>query len=83
MSLAEIIKQRARELGLNFEDLEVTEPTDLKGVPVLAKPLRREDVTLTPEEARLYERFSVEQVRNFATHATPINVMDEVQKAVL
>lgn len=85
MSLTEQMKAMAIAQGYNYVDhpfVEV-EPEDLKGIPVLAKPLRREDVTLTPEEARLYERFSVEQVRNFATNATPINVMDEVQKAVL
>lgn len=33
-------------------------------------PLQRKDVMLTPEEARLYERYSVEQVQAMAM-ATP------------
>lgn len=46
-----------------------------------AKRMQRDDVALTPEEARIYERFSVEQVQQ-AVQSRPINVMDEVQAVV-
>lgn len=42
----------------------------LNEVESIIKPMKRIDAMLTPEEARLYERYSVEQVQAMAM-ATP------------
>lgn len=42
----------------------------LNEIESIIKPMKRIDAMLTPEEARLYERYSVEQVQEMAM-ATP------------
>lgn len=86
MSLTDIIKKRADELGLDYVDVKSPD-TDLEvinGLPVqpVQKSMTRADAVLTPEESRLYERFSTEEVQKAARHR-PINVMDEVQQVIL
>lgn len=43
--------------------------------------MKRSNAVLTPEEARLYEKYSISEVQQAARHR-PINTTDDVKKAV-
>lgn len=63
LSKSEVMKEIAMAVGADYIDVKINDPL---------KPMKREDVSLTSEEARLYEKFMVSQVIDMA-QINPVN----------